>query len=136
MNWATAQSFQVSSATPNSGSACPQRGATSAVQTGQVGSSTSPSRGTGGDAVDRSRFVVVANRLPVDEVTTAGGRSWRRSPGGLVTALHPVLSSQHGTWVGWAGNASRPEDAPAAPFELDGMRLRPVSLSPDDVERY
>ena len=86
--------------------------------------------------MDRSRFVVVANRLPVDEVTTAGGRSWRRSPGGLVTALHPVLSGQHGTWVGWAGNASGPEDPPAAPFELDGMRLRPVNLSPDDVERY
>ena len=86
--------------------------------------------------MDRSRFVVVANRLPVDEVTTAGGRSWRRSPGGLVTALHPVLAGQHGTWVGWAGNASRPEDPPAHPFELDGMRLRPVSLSADDVERY
>jgi len=86
--------------------------------------------------VDRSRFVVVANRLPVDEVTTAGGRSWRRSPGGLVTALHPVLAGQHGTWVGWAGNASGPQDAPTHPFELDGMRLRPVGLTPDDVERY
>jgi trehalose 6-phosphate synthase len=86
--------------------------------------------------VDRSRFVVVANRLPVDEVTTAGGRSWRRSPGGLVTALHPVLAGQHGTWVGWAGNASGPQDSPTSPFELDGMRLRPVALTPDDVERY
>jgi trehalose 6-phosphate synthase len=80
--------------------------------------------------------VVVANRLPVDEVTTAGGRSWRRSPGGLVTALHPVLAGQHGTWVGWAGNASGPQDSPTSPFELDGMRLRPVALTPDDVERY
>ena len=86
--------------------------------------------------MDRSRFVVVANRLPVDEVTTAGGRSWRRSPGGLVTALHPVLAGQHGTWVGWAGNASGPQDSPTSPFELDGMRLRPVALTPDDVERY
>jgi trehalose 6-phosphate synthase len=64
--------------------------------------------------VERSSFVVVANRLPVDEVATAGGRSWRRSPGGLVTALHPTPQ----------------------PFELDGMRLRPVNLSPDEVERY
>jgi trehalose 6-phosphate synthase len=86
--------------------------------------------------VDRSRFVVVANRLPVDEVTTAGGRSWRRSPGGLVTALHPVLAGQHGTWVGWAGNASGPQEPSTPPFELDGMRLRPVNLSTDEVERY
>jgi trehalose 6-phosphate synthase len=86
--------------------------------------------------VDRSRFVVVANRLPVDEVTTPGGRSWRRSPGGLVTALHPVLAGQRGTWVGWAGNASGPDDPPTEPFELDGMRLRPVNLTADEVERY
>src|SRR5215475_13588818 len=99
------------------------------------GSSTlmpSPRRATGGDTVDRSRFVVVANRLPVDEVTTPGGRSWRRSPGGLVTALHPVLAGQRGTWVGWAGNASGPDDPPTEPFELDGMRLRPVNLTADD----
>jgi trehalose 6-phosphate synthase len=86
--------------------------------------------------VERSSFVVVANRLPVDEVATAGGRSWRRSPGGLVTALHPVLAAQHGTWVGWPGNAAAPEDPTPQPFELDGMRLRPVNLSPDEVERY
>ncbi|WP_345628312.1 alpha,alpha-trehalose-phosphate synthase (UDP-forming) [Rugosimonospora acidiphila] len=86
--------------------------------------------------MERSSFVVVANRLPVDEVTTAGGRSWRRSPGGLVTALHPVLAAQHGTWVGWPGNAAGPDDPTPQPFELDGMRLRPVNLSTDEVERY
>jgi trehalose 6-phosphate synthase len=86
--------------------------------------------------VERSSFVVVANRLPVDEVTTAGGRSWRRSPGGLVTALHPVLAAQHGTWVGWPGNAAAADDPTPQPFELDGMRLRPVNLSTDEVERY
>ncbi|HEY2673821.1 MAG TPA: trehalose-6-phosphate synthase [Rugosimonospora sp.] len=86
--------------------------------------------------MERSSFVVVANRLPVDEVTTAGGRSWRRSPGGLVTALHPVLAAQHGTWVGWPGNAAAADDPTPQPFELDGMRLRPVNLSTDEVERY
>lgn len=50
--------------------------------------------------VTRSEFVVVANRMPVDEVTTDSGREWRRSPGGLVTALHPVLVARGGTWVG------------------------------------
>jgi trehalose 6-phosphate synthase len=81
---------------------------------------------------NRSSFVVVANRLPVDEVSTPEGTQWRRSPGGLVTALHPVLVGQHGTWVGWAGGVG---DAPK-PFEMDGIRLHPVPLSAVDLERY
>ena len=90
---------------------------------------------------DRSPFVVVANRLPVDEVPadvpagrTSGDnrRRWRRSPGGLVTALHPVLVERSGTWIGWAGT---PGDAPE-PFELDGIKLRPIELSEDDLDRY
>ncbi len=80
-----------------------------------------------------SSFVVVANRLPVDEVAPG---SWRRSPGGLVTALHPVLVAQSGTWVGWTGSATPDGQEPPEPFELEGMRLRPVALTPDDVERY
>jgi trehalose 6-phosphate synthase len=80
----------------------------------------------------QSAFVVVANRLSVDEVTTPTGKEWRRSPGGLVTALHPVLVGQHGTWVGWAGGAG---DAPE-PFELDGINLHPVPLTEDELERY
>jgi trehalose 6-phosphate synthase len=84
-------------------------------------------------------FVVVANRLPVDEVTDdddtvaeVDGRRWRRSPGGLVTALHPVLAANRGTWVGWAGIAG---PAPA-PFEVDGIRLHPVPLSEREIEDY
>lgn len=80
----------------------------------------------------RSSFVVVANRLPVDEVTTEEGRQWRRSPGGLVTALHPVLARHKGTWVGWAGGVG---PAPE-PFELEGIHLHPVPLSADELERY
>ncbi|HEX6967745.1 MAG TPA: trehalose-6-phosphate synthase [Micromonosporaceae bacterium] len=80
----------------------------------------------------RSSFVVVANRLPVDEVTTEEGRQWRRSPGGLVTALHPVLARHKGTWVGWAGGVGPAPD----PFELEGIHLHPVPLSADELERY
>ena len=89
--------------------------------------------------VQGSPFVVVANRLPVDEVTddtpssrTSGGRRWRPSPGGLVTALHPVLAEHKGTWIGWSGT---PGPAPG-PFEVDGIKLVPMSLSEDEVERY
>ncbi|RZU52486.1 trehalose 6-phosphate synthase [Krasilnikovia cinnamomea] len=82
---------------------------------------------------ERSSFVVVANRLPVDEVTTTDGeRQWRPSPGGLVTALHPVLVQRRGTWIGWAGGDG---EAPE-PFELEGIKIHPVPLSADELERY
>jgi trehalose 6-phosphate synthase len=74
-------------------------------------------------------FVVVANRLPVDAAEDGG---WRRSPGGLVTAVHPIVRQHGGAWVGWTGG---PGEAPG-PFEFDGMFLRPVGLSEDEVDRY
>ncbi|WP_203933436.1 alpha,alpha-trehalose-phosphate synthase (UDP-forming) [Virgisporangium ochraceum] len=75
------------------------------------------------------KFVVVANRLAVDAAEDGG---WKRSPGGLVTAVHPIVRRLGGAWVGWTGG---PGEAPE-PFEFDGMRLHPVGLSEDEVDRY
>jgi trehalose 6-phosphate synthase len=80
----------------------------------------------------RSSFVVVANRLPVDEVTDESGTRWQRSPGGLVTALHPVLVARRGTWIGWSGAVG---PAPP-PFEIDGIAVHPIPLGADEFERY
>ena len=78
-------------------------------------------------------FVVVANRLPVDRIVSGEGEmSWRSSPGGLVTALEPVLRAQHGAWVGWHGAT----DEDLEPFTHDGMYLVPVPLSEDEVTEY
>ncbi|MFC6154241.1 alpha,alpha-trehalose-phosphate synthase (UDP-forming) [Nocardioides yefusunii] len=78
-------------------------------------------------------LVVVANRLPVDEVVEPDGTtSWRTSPGGLVTALEPVLRTNSGAWIGWAGGA----DQELEPFDVDGTHLVPVSLSSDEVEEF
>ena len=83
-----------------------------------------------------SNFVVVSNRLPVDydpvETEPGGEPVWRSSPGGLVSALEPMLTEQGGTWVGWPGVA----DLEVAPFEHSGFRLHPVSLSASDVSEY
>ena len=75
-------------------------------------------------------FVVVSNRLPVDR--SSEDEPWRRSPGGLVAALGPVLQSTGGAWVGWPGQP----DVEIDPFAVDGMDLVPVSLSTDDVELF
>jgi len=80
-----------------------------------------------------SPVVVVANRLPVDQVTEPDGTTrYQRSPGGLVTALEPFVAGRGGAWVGWSGAAG---EAPK-PFESGGMHLVPVELSEDEVDRY
>lgn len=78
-------------------------------------------------------FIVVANRLPVDRKTDEHGNStWRTSPGGLVTALEPVMQDHHGAWVGWHGAP----DETVEPFEYSGYQLVPVPLSTEEVEEY
>ncbi len=78
-------------------------------------------------------FVVVANRLPVDLVSGPGEEPrWTRSPGGLVTALEPVMQQHGGAWIGWNGASG---EAPE-PFDADGMHLVPVPLSAEEVADY
>ncbi len=78
-------------------------------------------------------LVVLANRLPVDQVTEAdGSTTWRTSPGGLVAALEPVIREQRGAWIGWPGNA----DADIDPFMLNGMQLVPITLTACEVEEF
>ncbi|MFV0493701.1 alpha,alpha-trehalose-phosphate synthase (UDP-forming) [Mycobacterium sp.] len=80
-----------------------------------------------------SDFVVVANRLPVDlERLPDGSTTWKRSPGGLVTALEPLLRKRRGAWIGWPGVV----DADEEPIDQDGLRLHPVRLSAEDVAQY
>ena len=93
-------------------------------------SATPPSDNT--TAYGEFEFIVVSNRLPVDRVDTNGSSSWRRSPGGLVTALAPVMSKADGAWVGWHGAPDETLEA----FDHDNMRLVPVHLTADEVEFY
>lgn len=77
-------------------------------------------------------FVVIANRLPVDRDTSVDPPAWRTSPGGLVTALDPVMSRTDGAWVGWAGQP----DEELEPFDKDGIHIVPVPLTASEVRRY
>jgi trehalose 6-phosphate synthase len=80
-----------------------------------------------------SDFVVVANRLPIDmERQPDGTVVWKRSPGGLVTALEPLLRRNRGAWIGWPGVVDGDED----PIVQNDLHLYPVRLSAEDVEDY
>jgi alpha,alpha-trehalose-phosphate synthase [UDP-forming] len=88
----------------------------------------------------RSRLIVVSNRLPFAFRRGAGGR-WRaeQGSGGLVTALLPVLRDRGGTWVGWPGAAG-----PARQFAAElravgsraGYRLAAVPLDAAEVRGF
>ncbi len=80
----------------------------------------------------RAQTVIVSNRLPVHRVKRRGSYTWQTSPGGLVSALTPILKKGTSRWVGWAGY---PGSAPQ-PFEHEGIKNVPVRLSRDEMETF
>lgn len=79
-------------------------------------------------------LVMVSNRLPVDRAVDEDGNvEWKTSPGGLVTAVEPIVQQLGCIWVGWPGDAG---SEAMEPFDVDRMRLVPVSLSTEEVEEY
>ncbi|MGD0703497.1 MAG: trehalose-6-phosphate synthase [Trebonia sp.] len=72
--------------------------------------------------------VAVANRLPVQQ----GDDGWELSPGGLVTALRPVMATHSGAWVGWdGGTRGIPQGLPDS-----SIQLVPIGLSAALVRGY
>ena len=82
----------------------------------------------------RRPITVVSNRLPVTLQRTGSGLERRRSTGGLVSALDPVLSRSGGTWIGWPGVKLAPDETLSDPG--DPVRIVPVELSTNEVKRY
>jgi trehalose 6-phosphate synthase len=78
-------------------------------------------------------LVIVANRLPVDRVEQPDGTStWRPSPGGLVTAIEPVMRANDGVWMGWPGGTEQDLE----PFEEDGLALHPMTMTAEEIEGH
>jgi trehalose 6-phosphate synthase len=76
-----------------------------------------------------AEFVVVANRLPVRR---ADDDDWILSPGGLVSALLPVMRERTGCWVGWDGTTSGATER----FEFEGITLSSVALTRQERDEY
>jgi len=77
---------------------------------------------------------IVSNRLPVTLQRVSGVLERKRSSGGLVSALEPVLTRRGGRWIGWPGLKLQPGESLSDaddPFEIV-----PVELSTNEVNRY
>jgi len=100
------------------------------------------SDGRGGAAIDLQSpsLIVVTNREPYLHRATAHGTVLRRTPGGVVSALDPVLRHRGGVWIAWGSGERDWEEAP------DGRVLIPprdpryllyrLRLSEDEVRGY
>ncbi len=91
-----------------------------------------------GPAAGGRRLVVVSNRLPFVVDPEAEGAKFARAPGGLVSALEPVLAEHGGVWVGWNGVPSdeAPDLAEAVAEGPPGLLYRPVRLTARELSRY
>nr|WP_202388043.1 trehalose-6-phosphate synthase [Nocardioides flavescens] len=71
--------------------------------------------------------------MPVDRVEQPDGSfDWRPSPGGLVSAIEPVMRAGDGVWIGWPGGTEQDLE----PFEADGLSLHPMSMTAEEVEGH
>jgi trehalose 6-phosphate synthase len=98
--------------------------------------STPPPRRPAGDR----RLIVVSNREPYRRVEEDDDTVWKRTTGGLVSALDPLLRRQRGTWIAW--EPGRPPGKPGAttrsrvPGREPSFTLLQVPLARAEVEQY
>ncbi|MEE8577701.1 MAG: trehalose-6-phosphate synthase [candidate division Zixibacteria bacterium] len=84
------------------------------------------------------RLIVVSNRLPVAIYKDDDEYKTKSSPGGLVTALAPIIEQTGGVWIGWPGCSS---EAPAEELlreSVEGQKydLLPVSITEKEISKY
>ena len=79
-------------------------------------------------------IVVASNRLPFTFTRNSRGLERKPSPGGLVSALQPVLRKRGGTWIGWPGIEVR--DGERIDTGGEPYRIHPVMLGEADIQRY
>ncbi|KAF0246385.1 MAG: trehalose 6-phosphate [Planctomycetota bacterium] len=83
------------------------------------------------------RLLVVSNRLPELRSPVSPEEVRKRSVGGLVSALEPVLSKRGGMWLGWSGQTSPADSPPVGGTAENGSPgLAWVELPPDAYELY
>jgi len=89
-------------------------------------------------AAASDRLVVVSNRLPFRAERKGNTVIFTRSPGGLVSAIEPVLRERGGVWMGWPGIGREEIEASGSlhlPSDRD-IRYEAVPLTAHEVSQY
>ncbi|HTE22850.1 MAG TPA: bifunctional alpha,alpha-trehalose-phosphate synthase (UDP-forming)/trehalose-phosphatase [Candidatus Limnocylindria bacterium] len=90
--------------------------------------------------MQRQKFIIVSNRLPVSVSKENGELTYTPSNGGLATAMSSLGSEQaERLWIGWPGIASdelTPADKSAITRKLRSYGCSPVFLTRRQVEKF
>lgn len=86
----------------------------------------------------KREVVIISNRLPISIQHENGSATVKRSSGGLVTALEPILRENGGTWI---GNAGTHEDEKVTEMleqagEKEHFRCMPVYVSEQEERGF
>jgi trehalose 6-phosphate synthase len=87
------------------------------------------------------KLIAVSNRQPFSHILRSGRIICQRQPGGLVTALNPVLEAVQGTWIAVGTSAYDRQTVDQdqkvkVPPENPSYELRRIFLSKEDVDGY
>lgn len=87
------------------------------------------------------RFFVLSNREPYVHARGRNGVEYAVPPGGVVTALEPVMEASGGTWIAHGSGTADRETADAeghiaVPPDEPSYTLKRVWLSDDDIRGY
>ena len=89
---------------------------------------------------EKNRLIIVSNRIPYNVTRINNEISYKKSVGGLVTALDPILKKTGGLWIGWSGlsgNSKFIEKKISIPgYNGASYDLKLVNLSSDEIIDY
>src|SRR3989338_11500306 len=91
--------------------------------------------------IGRKAFIIASHSEPVIHYYEGNKLLSRPTPGGLVTAMAPVMQACGGTWVAYAaGNAdmdvTRPDNTIGLPLNRPRYRLKRIPIPKNDLDAY
>ena len=90
-------------------------------------------------SLKRQKIIIISNRVPYNITKSGGEIKYKKSVGGLVTALDPILLKNGGLWIGWNGHTGYDKDFKKKVRVGDGGQgysLKFVSLSEKEIIGY
>ena len=89
----------------------------------------------------KEKLIVVSNRVPYNVKKVKGEIRYKKSVGGLVTALDPILCRRGGQWIGWNGYSGYSRELSGElvvgkDCDQEGYSLKLIGLSAKEIKNY